>query len=119
MGKLTKPVTSDQPAAWQAALRQAAFDAVNEADIKAIFTNIVKKAKEGDPASVRIVCDYLLGGKPGPSVTVVNPVQINHQAAPVPAKEPAPASDGKPQPYDRFGPSTANGGPNYRQHLED
>lgn len=93
MGKLTKSVAPNETVAWQQSLRQAAFDAISEQDVKEIFTGVVKRAKEGDAAAIKIVCEYLLGGRAAPNVVVNNPVQVNQQLAAQPAVEP----------YDRFG----------------
>ena len=54
-------------------LRQAAFNAINEADIVAIVAKQVAMARKGDAKAVAFVMDYLLGMKcPPPTFVQVN-----------------------------------------------
>jgi hypothetical protein len=43
---------------WTLSLREAAFDAITEADITAIMKAQVEKAKAGDPKAAQFVLDY-------------------------------------------------------------
>lgn len=76
--------------AWMASLRQAAFDAVSESDITAIVAKQVEKAKEGDPAAVKLVFDLFLKG--GPQSMTQNNVII--EAETPQAKHPTKAKAG-------------------------
>ena len=53
----------DQIAMMTSRLRMAMFDAIKEADVTQIMNKMVEKAKEGDPAAVKTIMDYMLGGK--------------------------------------------------------
>lgn len=84
MADLSKPGLP----AWMLAMRQAAQDAINEEDVRAIVAKQVEKAKEGDPAAMRFVFDYLLGGSAFKGATIV---QNNYGADP---REPTPHRPG-------------------------
>lgn len=47
---------------WQSDLRAAMFDGITAGDVKAIVTRMVTNAKNGDPAAIKMVFDYVLGG---------------------------------------------------------
>lgn len=57
---------------YQSMLRNAVYDGVKEADVKQIVEGIVKRAKEGDPAAVKLFFDQILGAKTKPTQIVVN-----------------------------------------------
>lgn len=48
--------------AFQDSLREALFDGVTPADAKEIVQGVVKRAKAGDPAAVKMFFEYVLGG---------------------------------------------------------
>lgn len=75
--------------AWMASLREAAFNAIKEDDIKAIVQKQVEKAKEGDPQAVKLVFDLFLKG--GPQSVTQNNLIIE---ADVPPEEPTRAIRG-------------------------
>jgi len=56
----------------QAKLRAAVFDGVSEGDVKEVIQGIVKKAKEGDPKSIKYFFDNILGGAGGTQLTQNN-----------------------------------------------
>lgn len=47
---------------WQSDLRSAMFDGITAGDVKAIVAKMVANAKAGDPAAIKMVFDYVLGG---------------------------------------------------------
>lgn len=47
--------------AYMDRLRKAAFESVQEDDVKQIMQALLKRAKEGDPKAVQMVMDQLLG----------------------------------------------------------
>lgn len=64
-------------ASYQETLREAMFDAVTEADVAAIVKGIVSKAKEGDEKSLKLLFEYILGGRQGPPQIRDSNVVIN------------------------------------------
>jgi hypothetical protein len=76
--KLTGGIPSTNP--WVAKLREAMFDAVTEADIQAIVKHLVEKAKKGDPAALKMVFEYLLGGPKGPVTMTQNNLYLDPPA---------------------------------------
>jgi hypothetical protein len=57
------PPASEAVAPWVQKLRAAMFDAITETDIQEIVKNLVKRAKDGDPGAVKMLFDYVLGGR--------------------------------------------------------
>lgn len=68
----------DQITSMTQQLRLAMFDAVREKDVKDIMARTVEQAKNGDQASVKIIMDYMLGGKA--SVQNVNVQKVSMHA---------------------------------------
>lgn len=62
--------------AWAEKLREAAFNAVREADITELMESLIARAKGGDLAAARLVLTYLTGGG-APRVQQVVVVQQN------------------------------------------
>ncbi len=60
---ITKGAINGGVAKWQNDLRASVFDGVTAGDIKAIVTKLIANAKAGDPVAVKLVFDYVLGGK--------------------------------------------------------
>ncbi len=60
---LTKGPVNTGVAKWQEDLRASAFDGITAGDVKAIVARLVKDAKDGNPTAVKLVFDYILGGK--------------------------------------------------------
>jgi len=52
---------------YQAKLRAAMSGCVKESDIEQIVKGIVERAKNGEPAAVKLLFDYVLGAKNPPS----------------------------------------------------
>ena len=69
---------------WQARMRRAFFEAVSEDDMREIVEGLVKKAKSGDLAAIRMLMSYGIGS---PNVQVKNAVIVQEggRLAPLPA----------------------------------
>lgn len=63
---------------YQAKLREAVFNGVNESDVTEVVKSITARAKAGDKQATREFFDYVLGGKRTPSKIVVH----NHFESP-------------------------------------
>jgi hypothetical protein len=79
---------NDKQQEYMARIRQAAFDAVNQDDIRDIFKELVAKAKRGDMQAARMVFAYVLPP----------PVQVKVRALvrPRPGREGRHLANGKP-----------------------
>jgi hypothetical protein len=57
---------------WIEKLRMAAMKAVSEEDIREIFQNLAKRAKQGDAAAIKMLMTYLQPPPP-PAAPILNP----------------------------------------------
>lgn len=69
MADLTPPPTG--VGAWAEKLREAAYDAVKEGDVKELIQGMMEKAKGGDLKAAKFVMDFLTGGAPKVQVQTV------------------------------------------------
>jgi hypothetical protein len=79
-------------ASWQAQMRRAMFEALDEDAVRDIVAGLVEKARKGDLAAARLVLTYAIGS---PTVVVKN-ATISAQAPPPlpqPPSKAAPGSD--------------------------
>jgi len=79
---------------WMAAMRQAAMDEIKPADVQAIVRRQINLAKEGNPAALKFVFEYVLGGNQMRGATFVQNV-YNGDASPVQPTKARPGSKDK------------------------
>lgn len=75
--------------AWAEKLREAAYDAVKEADVQELIKSLMEKAKAGDLKAAKFVMDFLTGGAPKvqmQTVIVHKRTKTTQRQAPPPAK---------------------------------
>jgi hypothetical protein len=81
--------------AWAEQLREAAYDAVKDQDVKDLIETYMAKAKAGDLAAAKFVLNFLTGGAPKVQVQKVLVVKrsksTNRQAPATPRREPTDA----------------------------
>lgn len=78
--------------AWAEQLREAAYDAVKEGDVKELMATYMEKAKAGDLNAAKFVLNFLTGGAPKVQVQKVMVIKksrsTNRQAPSVKPNEP-------------------------------
>lgn len=65
------PTSPSDFLSWAARLRAAAYNSINEKDIMEIMEVVTKRAKKGNLEAVRLLFDYLMGGKISAQVHIV------------------------------------------------
>lgn len=77
---------------WQASLRQACYDAINDQDIQQIVKNQVAKAKEGDERAIKFIFGTVLGANQPVTIHQTNVITDVATAARLAAKNRGEAS---------------------------
>lgn len=65
---------------WADKLRQAAFNAVKEADMTELMSGLIERAKKGDNGAAKLVLSYLAGGAPAAPAKVTLPQELTELA---------------------------------------
>lgn len=87
------PLSEEQT--MQAVLRQAVYAGVSEADAAEVVKGIIERAKAGDPKSVQLFFDYILGGKMGPQTVVQQLFVCGDSPQPSQGTDELPGTSGK------------------------
>lgn len=94
-------------ASWQAQMRQAMFEALDQDAIREVVAAMLDRAKKGDIQAARLLLTYAVGS---PTVNVKNAVFVDGQRAPLPSPptRALPRTNGK---LEALGRRAANGNP--------